>query len=70
MANTKRDGGREAYWRGVLRRQAASGQSVRGFCRLERLSEPSFYAWRRTLREREALIATIKEEAAAQLEAT
>jgi hypothetical protein len=27
---------------------------VRAFCGRERLSEPSFYAWRRTLRERAA----------------
>jgi transposase-like protein len=41
-------------WRGVLTRFRASGLSVRAFCRQERLSEPSFYAWRRTIHERDA----------------
>jgi hypothetical protein len=38
----------------VLRRQVKSGLSVRAFCREEKLSEPSFYAWRRTIAERDA----------------
>jgi transposase-like protein len=54
MATKNRDGEREAYWQGVLRRHAQSGQSVRAFCRCEQLSEPSFYAWRRTIEERDA----------------
>src|SRR5439155_25178065 len=29
--------------------------SVRGFCAGRRLSEPSFYSWRRTLRRRDAV---------------
>lgn len=52
MANL-RSAEREAFWRGELARQAASGLSVRRFCREHELSEPSFYAWRRTLRERD-----------------
>lgn len=40
---------REVYWRGVLRRQQRSGQSVRQFCRKSQLSEPSFYSWRKKL---------------------
>ena len=55
MASERRDGGREDFWRSVLRRFVASDWSVRAFCRRERLSEPSFYAWRRTLRERDAV---------------
>jgi hypothetical protein len=50
----QRDAGREALWRGVLARFGASGLSVRGFCARERVSEPSFYAWRRVIRERDA----------------
>jgi hypothetical protein len=52
MANL-RSGEREAFWRGELSRQAASGLSVRRFCQERGLSEPSFYAWRRTLQERD-----------------
>jgi transposase-like protein len=52
MANL-RSGEREAFWRAELARQAASGLSVRRFCQERGLSEPSFYAWRRTLQERD-----------------
>ena len=41
-----------ASWREIIRQQAASGVSVRQFCMTEGLSEPSFYAWRKRLRER------------------
>jgi hypothetical protein len=37
----------------VFQQFAASGLSVRGFCRRESLSEANFYAWRRTLAERD-----------------
>ena len=47
MANKMRDVAKERFWRGVLKKFAAGGLSVRAFCRQERLSEPSFYAWRR-----------------------
>ena len=45
---------REQYWRGVLQRQGESGLSVASFCRQESISAPSFYAWSRKLRERDA----------------
>lgn len=54
MANRNRDRNREAFWRGVLTRHGKSGLSARAFCRREQLSEPSFYAWRRTLAQRDA----------------
>jgi len=41
-----------AYWRDVFKRQAESGLSIRQFCSRERISQPSFYAWRRKLPER------------------
>lgn len=44
-----RDGQKERFWRDVVRRQTTSGLSVREFCRLEKVGEASFYAWRRTL---------------------
>jgi hypothetical protein len=53
-----RDLGKEKFWREALRQFAASGKSVRGFCSSRGLSEPSFYAWRRTLNQRDALVAT------------
>jgi Transposase len=40
-------------WQGLIERQAESGLSVRAFCRQESLREPSFYAWRRKLAQRE-----------------
>lgn len=53
MAKRRRDKQREAYWRGVLDRQAHSGQSVRDFCGREHLAESSLYAWRRIIRHRD-----------------
>jgi len=50
----RRDPQREVFWRGVLGKFTSSGLSVRAFCRREGLSEPSFYAWRRVLRQRNA----------------
>lgn len=53
MANQQRDAGKEAFWRDVVQRQAASGVSVRAFCRQEQLVESAFYAWRRTIAQRD-----------------
>src|SRR5262245_57832766 len=49
----ERDRGKERYWRRVLRQWQRSGQSVRAFCSAYGLSEPSFYAWRRAIQERD-----------------
>ena len=46
---TRRSVQKEAHWREVLARQAASGASVRQFCADEGIAEASFYAWRREL---------------------
>ena len=54
MAKHLRDPQREAFWREALKRHAASGMSVRAFCRRERLTESTFFAWRRTIAERDA----------------
>jgi len=43
---------KELHWRKIVQRQADSGQSVRQFCSSAGVSEPSFYAWRKKLRER------------------
>jgi transposase-like protein len=48
----RRDPEKAAFWRRVVREQAASGLCVREFCRAGKLSEASFYHWRRELRTR------------------
>lgn len=46
---------KEQEWREIVERWAGSGMSVRAFCEERGLSEPSFYAWRRTLAARDRL---------------
>lgn len=53
MANHQRDAAKQQRWREVIRRQAESGLTVRAFCRQERLTESAFFAWRRTIRQRD-----------------
>jgi hypothetical protein len=53
MANKIRDPKREAFWRRAVARQQKDGLSIRAFCRNEKLSEPSFYAWRRVIAQRD-----------------
>jgi transposase-like protein len=53
MAKSQRDVAKEAYWRKVLKQFSASGLSVREFCKREQLTESAFYAWRRTIGERD-----------------
>jgi hypothetical protein len=50
----KQNGETETRWREILERQASSGLSVRSFCAAEGVREPSFYAWRKRLRSRQA----------------
>jgi len=38
------------HWRGVLREQAASGQSMAGYCREHGLQEWQLYEWKKRLR--------------------
>jgi hypothetical protein len=45
---------KERFWRRVVRQWRNSGLSVRAFCADKDLAEPSFYAWRRTIAERDA----------------
>jgi hypothetical protein len=47
------DAAKEKYWRGVIRRQGASGLGPKRFCAQERISEHRFYWWRRSLRQRD-----------------
>ncbi len=50
----ERSSSKEQFWRRMVRQCVHSGLSVRAFCAAQGLSEPSFYAWRRTLAERDA----------------
>ena len=42
----KQSSEKQLYCQEIISRQADSGMSVRQFCAAERVSEPSFYAWR------------------------
>jgi hypothetical protein len=48
-----RDPRKEQHWRDLIACWQRSGLSVRVFCQRQRLAIPSFYAWRRTLRQRD-----------------
>jgi hypothetical protein len=54
MAKHFRDPKRESFWREALGRHATSGMSVRAFCQREKLTESTFFAWRRTIADRDA----------------
>ena len=49
----RRNAQKATYWRDILKRQAASGLSVRRFCLEQDLSEASFYGWRKKLARQE-----------------
>jgi transposase-like protein len=53
MANRMRSAAKERFWRSKLRKWQSRGGSVREFCQREGLSEPSFYAWRKVIEERD-----------------
>ena len=48
-----RDRGKERFWRRLLRLWQRSGRSVRGFCAEHYVNEASFFAWRRTIAQRD-----------------
>jgi hypothetical protein len=45
----ERDASKEHLWRDAIRRWQRSGQTIREFCREQRLKEGSFHSWRRTI---------------------
>jgi len=52
--HARRDIQKEAVWRRRLGQQAASGQTVRAWCRAYGVTEAAFYWWRRELARRDA----------------
>jgi hypothetical protein len=54
MAKGQRDSRREGFWRGVLAKFSSSDLNIRDFCRQAMITEASFYAWRRTIQQRDA----------------
>jgi hypothetical protein len=58
MSTTKqRRSNKERFWRRMVRQWRGSGLSIRDFCAEQDVSEPSFYAWRRTIALRDAEVA-------------
>lgn len=49
----KKNAQKASHWRDIVKRQAASGLSVRRFCLEQDLSEASFYGWRKRLARQE-----------------
>ena len=59
---SKRDCSKELFWRRILRLWRRSGLSVRDFCAEHDLTEPSFYAWRRIVADRDQEAARVRAE--------
>jgi len=49
----ERDQHKERFWRRLIGQWQRSGLTARDFCAQRGVSEPSFYAWRRTIRQRD-----------------
>jgi transposase-like protein len=55
MAHGKpRDPRKEQQWRRLIQLWKNSGLTVRAFCARHHITQPSFYAWRRELQQRDA----------------
>src|SRR5689334_23065178 len=52
-----RDLRKQQQWQRLIQQWQSSALSVRAFCARHRLAEPSFYAWRRKLRQRQRPVA-------------
>jgi transposase-like protein len=60
MAHGKpRDARKEQHWRRLIQQWKNSGLTVRAFCARHHITQPSFYAWRRELQERDAATAFV-----------
>lgn len=51
---TARSAEKEAFWRMVMEEHRNSGFTIKDFCKQQGISEPSFYAWRKRLKKRDA----------------
>ena len=49
----RRDPNKERFWRRLLRLWRRSGCTIREFCAEHEVSQPSFFAWRRMIAERD-----------------
>lgn len=49
----RRDPERERLWRRTIKAWSRSGETVRGFCAKQGLTEAAFHSWRRELRKRD-----------------
>lgn len=54
MSTTNQRSSKERFWRRLMRQWRRSGLSIRDFCAEQQISEPSFFAWRRTIAQRDA----------------
>jgi hypothetical protein len=60
MAHGKpRDPRKEQHWRCLIQLWKNSGLTVRAFCARHHITQPSFYAWRRELQQRDAATAFV-----------
>lgn len=55
METATKGNSRSEYWREVVARQQRSGMEVRPYCEQQGIREPSFYAWRKRLKQQEPL---------------
>ena len=60
-----RDPKKESFWRRMVRRQAGSALSVRGWCAKHDLREATFYWWRAELAWRDAELGRVAQHVAA-----
>jgi len=49
----QRRSSKERFWRRMVRQWRRSGLSIRDFCAERQIAEGNFYAWRRTIAERD-----------------
>jgi hypothetical protein len=50
----QRRSSKERFWRRLVRQWRSSGLSIRDFCAEQQIAEANFYAWRRTISQRDA----------------
>ena len=58
MPSRNRDPEREQFWRQMVAGLKTSGQSVRAYCASRRISQASYYFWKRTLAARPSALPT------------